>query len=89
MPRIPRNDLDRLIGQRIRVRRQALGISLEVLAARLGISYQQLQKYEHGQNKIAASTLAEIADQLQMPIGYFYGGHCFKACKAETCALNG
>ncbi len=72
MPRIPRNELDCLIGQRIRARRKALGISLKVLVARLGISYQQLQKYERGQKKIAASTLALIADELQMPVMYFY-----------------
>lgn len=72
MPRIPRNELDCLIGQRIRARRQALGVPMTALADRLDISYQQLQKYEHGQNKIAASTLAEIACELQMPVMYFY-----------------
>ena len=72
MPRIQRNELDCLIGQRIRARRKSLGISLKVLAARLDISYQQLQKYERGQNKIAASTLVVIADELQMPVTYFY-----------------
>ena len=72
MPRIPLSDVDRLIGQRIRARRKSLGISLQALAATLGISYQQLQKYERGQNKIAASTLAEIAYELQMPVTDFY-----------------
>lgn len=72
MPRIPRNEMDCLIGARIRDRRQALGLSLRMLAARLGISYQQLQKYERGKNKIAASMLYDVAHQLQMPMDYFF-----------------
>lgn len=57
MQRIPRNSFDALIGQGIRERRQTLDIPLTVLASRLGISYQQFEKYERGLNKIAASTL--------------------------------
>ena len=70
MPRIPRNELDCLIGQRIRERRQALGIPMAALADRLDISYQQLQKYECGQNKVAASTLVAIAYEMQVPVAY-------------------
>ena len=88
MPRIPRNDLDRIIGQRIRARRHALGVSLKGLAARLDITYQQLQKYERGQNKTAASTLAEIVYELQMPIACFYGCSPSLARDAETLRLD-
>lgn len=63
--------LDRRIGERIRLRRTELGMTQEQLASALGISYQQVQKYENGVNRISASRLAEIAQRLEVPIGWF------------------
>ena len=74
MPRGPRNPIDCHIGVRRRQRRNSLGISLEALGAAIGVSYQQVQKYERGSSKIAASLLHEIAYQLQAPITYIFDG---------------
>lgn len=63
---------DILIGERIRERRRELGLSQKMLAAQLGISYQQVQKYEHAQSRVAASTLADIAMILDTEILYFF-----------------
>ena len=72
MPRIPRGEIDVQIGKRIRERRQALGLSQRQFGQALRISYQQVQKYEAAQNKIAASLLNEVAYQLQVPIQWFF-----------------
>ena len=72
MPRIPRSDLDLHIGTRLRQRRNDLNISARVLASVLGISHQQIQKYESGKSKIAASLLYEISYQLQVPMNWFF-----------------
>ena len=54
------NPIDVYIGQRIRVRRQLLGLSQEALAKKIGITFQQVQKYERGMNRIGASRLWDI-----------------------------
>ena len=72
MPRYQLNDMDRQIGNRLRRRRSALGISMNKLGGAVGMSYQQIQKYECGKNKIDASLLWEVARQLQVPISYFF-----------------
>lgn len=58
------DDLDVAIGARIRVRRKQLGLSQEKLGVALGVSFQQVQKYERGANRVAASTLVRIAQAL-------------------------
>jgi len=62
-----------ILGERIRAKRMAWGITLTELAAELEISYQQMQKYEQGSNRISALKLKRVADYLQTPISYFYG----------------
>lgn len=62
------------VGSRIRVRRRVLGLSQEHLAQALGLTFQQVQKYEHGTNRISASKLFGIADTLQVTVGYFFQG---------------
>ncbi|ESQ88134.1 Cro/Cl family transcriptional regulator [Asticcacaulis sp. AC460] len=62
------------VGQRVRLRRKALGVSQQGLAARLGVSFQQLQKYERGVNRISASKLYEISKALGVPIDYCFEG---------------
>ncbi|MEO1457285.1 MAG: helix-turn-helix transcriptional regulator [Pseudomonadota bacterium] len=64
--------VNRTIGARIRARRQAYGITAAQLGSALGVSGQQVLKYETGQSAIGAARLAEIAHQLQMPLGYFF-----------------
>ncbi|MGO4706637.1 helix-turn-helix domain-containing protein [Microvirga sp. 2MCAF38] len=63
---------DRRIGQRVRLRRTAIGLSQEKLAQALGITFQQVQKYERGTNRIGASRLQEIARTLNVPVASFY-----------------
>lgn len=68
------NEVDRRIGQRVRTRRLELGMSQERLAELLGVTFQQVQKYEKGVNRIAASRLYDIAGSLSVPVGHFYEG---------------
>jgi transcriptional regulator with XRE-family HTH domain len=63
---------DRRIGQRIRLRRLNLGMSQESLARALGLTFQQVQKYELGTNRVSAGRLGEIAGVLQVPAAFFY-----------------
>ena len=66
--------VDRHVGLRIRMRRKEMGVSQERLAEALGITFQQVQKYERGANRVSASKLWEIAGALRTPVGYFYDG---------------
>ena len=68
------NAIDRKIGQRVRTRRLEIGMSQERLAELLGITFQQVQKYEKGVNRIAASRLFDISGALQQPVARFYEG---------------
>ena len=64
--------VDIAIGARMRLRRKSLGISQGVLSERVGVSFQQIQKYERGANRISASSLARAAIFLGVPIDYFF-----------------
>ena len=66
--------IDKAIGERIRARRTELGLTQEQLAAGLDVSYQQIQKYESGASRIAASRLVALAARLDAPVTYFLGG---------------
>lgn len=66
--------IDKHIGSRIRVQRTLLGMTQEHLAAKLRLSYQQVQKYETGSNRVSASRLFEIGRTLEVDISYFFGG---------------
>lgn len=63
--------IDVLVGARIRLRRTLLGMSQEKLGAALGLTFQQVQKYERGANKVGASRLYEMSRVLNVPIGFF------------------
>lgn len=65
--------VDRQVGLRIRMRRKELGISQEKLAEALGLTFQQVQKYERATNRVSASKLYEIACALDANVAYFYG----------------
>src|SRR5262249_44415419 len=68
------NAIDRKLGQRVRSRRLEIGMSQERLAELLGVTFQQVQKYEKGVNRIAASRLFDIAAALQQPVSRFFEG---------------
>jgi transcriptional regulator with XRE-family HTH domain len=73
MARRSRNHLvDRHVGASIRARRKALGLSQAELGRRVGITFQQIQKYERGTNRVSASTLYEIAEVLSTPVPDFF-----------------
>ncbi|WP_425277472.1 helix-turn-helix domain-containing protein, partial [Bartonella queenslandensis] len=60
------------IGKRIRHRRISMGLSQKELGSHLGVSFQQIQKYEKGLNRVSAGRLQEIANRLEVPITFFY-----------------
>ena len=62
------------VGQRIRVRRNLVGLSQTELSERIGVSFQQMQKYEKGANRISASRLWEVSSILDAPISWFFDG---------------
>ena len=62
------------VGSRVRMRRMMLGMSQEKLGAALGLTFQQVQKYEKGTNRIGASRLMQISETLQVPVAFFYEG---------------
>jgi transcriptional regulator with XRE-family HTH domain len=68
------NAIDRKLGQRVRSRRLEIGMSQERLAEKLGVTFQQVQKYEKGVNRIAASRLYDIASALDQPVARFFEG---------------
>lgn len=68
------NAIDRKLGQRVRTRRLEISMSQERLAELLGVTFQQVQKYEKGVNRIAASRLHDIAASLDMPVAKFFEG---------------
>ena len=68
------NPIDVHVGRRVRLRRTLLGMSQEQLGDALNITFQQVQKYERGANRVSASKLWEIAGALKTPVAYFYDG---------------
>ena len=66
--------MDALVGSRLRTRRKQLRISQERLGKEVGVSFQQVQKYENGTNRIGAGRLFEVARILDVPIDFFYEG---------------
>ncbi|SDO04855.1 Transcriptional regulator, contains XRE-family HTH domain [Filomicrobium insigne] len=66
------NPIDVHVGARVRLRRMLLGMSQEKLGERLGLTFQQIQKYEKGVNRIGASRLFDMARVLGVPVQFFY-----------------
>ena len=66
--------IDVYVGSRLRQRRVSLGMSQTELADRIGLTFQQLQKYETGANRVSASTLWRAADAIDVPVTYFFDG---------------
>jgi transcriptional regulator with XRE-family HTH domain len=68
------NPTDKYVGSRVRMRRLMLGMSQGALAEQLGLSFQQVQKYEKGTNRISASRLQAMCHILQVPVPFFFDG---------------
>jgi len=79
------NPIDKHVGSRVRMKRILLGMSQEKLGEALGLTFQQVQKYEKGANRIGASRLQEIAKILQSPPSFFFEG----SPQAEASASEG
>ena len=72
MPKKQANPVDAHVGHRVRLRRMLIGMSQERLGELLGLTFQQVQKYEKGINRIGAGRLFEVAGILGVPISFFY-----------------
>lgn len=68
------NPIDKHVGSRVRMRRMMLSMSQEKLGDALGLTFQQVQKYEKGTNRIGASRLQQISQILQVPVSFFFEG---------------
>ena len=68
------NPIDRHVGSRVRQRRQELGLTQEKLGDALGLTFQQVQKYEKGTNRVSASRLQHLSRILKAPVPYFFEG---------------
>ncbi len=84
------NSVDVHVGARVRSRRMAVGLTQDKLAKAVGITFQQIQKYEKGSNRVGASRLQAIARILEMPVSYFFadasGPLSAKLLEAQTIA---
>src|SRR5271155_462078 len=74
MPKKQANPVDVQVGNRVRIRRMLIGMSQERLGDLLGLTFQQVQKYEKGVNRIGAGRLYEVSRILNVPIDFFYEG---------------
>lgn len=80
--------IDIHLGARLTQRRRELGMSQSTLAERVGISFQQIQKYERGQNRISASRLHHLAAAMDTPIASFFPGAVDSAVTGPTLDLS-
>lgn len=78
------NPVDIHVGGRVRMRRKFLNLSQSDLADAIGLTFQQVQKYERGTNRISASKLFEIGRTLKVPVAYFFEGYGDPAAGGTT-----
>ena len=83
MPKKQANPIDAQVGNRVRLRRMLIGMSQERLGELLGLTFQQVQKYEKGVNRVGAARLQQIAMALDVPVTFFYDGDS-KAREVES-----
>jgi transcriptional regulator with XRE-family HTH domain len=76
--------IERHVGDRLRLARRALSLSQEALAEQLGVTFQQVQKYEKGINRISAGRLHQVAEILDVPVSYFFPDSADGSASAET-----
>ena len=67
------NPIDKHVGSRVRMRRMMLAMSQEKLGDALGLTFQQVQKYEKGVNRVGAGRLVRVAEALDVPVSFFFG----------------
>jgi transcriptional regulator with XRE-family HTH domain len=82
------NPIDKHVGSRVRMRRMMLGMSQEKLGNNLGLTFQQVQKYEKGTNRIGASRLQQISHILQVPVSFFFEGAPTVGASARTDGMS-
>jgi len=75
------NPVDKYVGSRVRMRRIMLGMSQEKLGEALGLTFQQIQKYEKGTNRVGASRIQQISEILEVPVSFLFEG-------GPTCSPN-
>lgn len=68
------DEIDEHLGRRLRKRRRLLGLTQQQLAAACGVRFQQIQKYECAANRMSAARIWQLAEVLEVPVGYFYDG---------------
>ena len=81
--------IDRYVGSRLRVRRLGLGMSQTRLGQAIGVTFQQVQKYENGANRVGASNLYKMAKALGVDVGFFYDGMPQGAAKGKGKGTRG
>jgi transcriptional regulator with XRE-family HTH domain len=86
MPPKPPSPVDRHVGSRVRMRRIMLGMSQERLGEGLGLTFQQIQKYEKGTNRIGASRIHQISEILQVPVSFLFEGSPGSSASAKDFA---
>jgi transcriptional regulator with XRE-family HTH domain len=74
MPKKPTTWIDTHVGQRLCLLRKSAGVSQQKLAAQLGVTYQQVQKYEGGTNRVSTALLLRVAQSFGVPLDYFFAG---------------
>jgi transcriptional regulator with XRE-family HTH domain len=80
------NPVDKYVGSRVRMRRIMLGMSQEKLGEALGLTFQQVQKYEKGTNRVGASRIQQISEILQVPVSFLFEGSPTGTAKADGSA---
>ena len=83
------NPVDVHVGSRVRMRRTLLGLSQETLADSLGLTFQQVQKYERGTNRVSSSRLFDLCRILKVPVAYFFDEMAGDVAKQSPGALQG
>jgi len=81
------NPVDVHVGSRVRLRRTLLGLSQEKLGEAIGLTFQQVQKYERGANRIGASRLYQLSRVLDVPVGYFFEEMAAEVAEPEAAGL--
>ena len=83
------NPVDVHVGQRIRLRRKVLGLSQEKIASALGLTFQQVQKYEKGMNRVGASRLWDMSKVLNVPVNFFFEEMSFSTDENSPASICG
>ncbi len=88
MPTKAPNPVDKYVGSRVRMRRIMLGMSQEKLGDALGLTFQQVQKYEKGTNRVGASRIQQISEILQVPVSFLFEGGPNSTASANPAGLS-